>query len=123
MSGTPREVGWVITKESLPTTNLRVGWGQMRVHAAETESSYDKVIGRTIFMDKSLTEHMMPEDIQVIWRAFDDDNEMMYEGIVRFDWLFGDDDLAYNIQRFCETDVGATVVLFLIDGTWKQIYG
>jgi hypothetical protein len=110
-----REVGWIITKEhnELEGIPSRVGWGQLRVHAEETDDSFDQVIGRTIFMDKSLTEHMMPEEVRVRWRSFEDDGYPAFDGIVNINWLF--DDMAYNIDRFNETDVGAVWVWYSVD--------
>ena len=111
-----RTVGWIITKEHAELEGMpsRVGWGQLRAHANETDDSFDRVVGRTIFMDKSLTEHMMPQDVQIRWRSFEDDGFPAYDGIVNVDWLF-DEDLANNIDRFNETDVGATYVWYSVD--------
>lgn len=114
-----REVGWLITKEhnELEGIPSRVGWGQMRVHAQETDASFDRVIGRTVYMDKSLTEHMMPEEVRIRWRSFEDDGLPAFDGLVNFNWLFDEDDnnLAYNIDRFNETDVGAIFVWYSVD--------
>jgi hypothetical protein len=113
---TRREVGWVITDEEDGPS--RVGWGQLRVHADETEISYDRVVGRTIFMDKSLTSHMIPDAEQVRWISASDDGDLNYEGIVRIGWLLesdGDDDLAYNIDRFCAEDAGDAQVWYSVD--------
>jgi len=129
-----REVGWLVTAEdSEVESGSRVGWGQLRIHAGETEQSYERGIGRTIFMDKSLTEHMIPEGERVRWIAHydDDDGEFAYRGIVRVTWLFDEDDLAYNIDRFCIEDVGATCVYYSVEdiitcalhsnqATWEQ---
>jgi hypothetical protein len=92
----------------------RIGWGMLRVHADETESSFERIVGRTIFMDKSLTAHMMANH-QVHWRSFTDDMDPCYDGIVSVTWIFTDDDLAYNIDRFCMTDAGATKVFYSVD--------
>jgi hypothetical protein len=108
-----REVGWLITQDN--GDGDRVGWGQLRVHADETEASFDRVIARTIFMDKSLTEHMIPEEERVRWRSFDDDGDgPYYDGIVRVSWLFDEESLAYNIDRFNMEDVGATRVVYSV---------
>jgi len=116
-----REVGWLITKDPSEDNyaSNRQGWGQLRVHADETEASYERIIARTIFMDKSLTEHMIPEEARVCWRAFSDDMDPGYEGIVNVAWLMvmpGEeatgDDLAYNIDRFCMEDRGDIYVLY-----------
>jgi hypothetical protein len=116
-----REVGWLITKEhaELEDIESRVGWGQLRVHAGETDSSYGQALGRTVFMDKSLTEHMISEDKQVRWRSFEDDGIPAFDGLVNVDWLFDDDDLAYNIDRFNEADVGATHVWYSVNDIIK----
>jgi hypothetical protein len=112
-----REVGWLITKqhvelEGIPT---RVGWGQLRTHARETDSSFDRIVARTIFMDTSLTEHMIPEEAKVRWRSFEDDGYPAYDGIVNVTWMFtehDEGDLGYNIDRFNAEDVGATHVYY-----------
>src|SRR3954463_8298130 len=117
-----REVGWVITKEhselGYPTTS-RVGWGQLRVHAKETEASFGNVIGRTVFMDTSLTEHMIPDDERVRWVSSSDDGDLTYEGIVKVGWLFAEttdwSDLAFNVDRFCMEDAGDTRVWYSVD--------
>lgn len=112
-----REVGWLVTKEHQPPMHeSRIGWGQLRVHASETEDSFERVFKRTIFMDKSLTEHMIPEEFGVRWRSFDDDMNACYDGLVRADWIFNqsDDELAYNIDRFNYTDVGAIHVYYSV---------
>src|SRR4051794_308525 len=102
---TQREVGWIIVKEHAELEGIpsRVGWGQLRVHAQETDASFDQVVGRTIYMDKSLTEHMMPDDAKVRWRSFEDDGFPAFDGVVNVDWLFSEEDDAYNIDRFNET--------------------
>lgn len=117
-----REVGWLITKEhaELEGITSRVGYGQLRVHAAETEQSFDNVIGRTIFVDKSLTEHMMPEEVRVRWRSFEDDDVPAYDGVVNVHWLFDPDDLAFNIDRFNETDVGAVHVYYSVNDMYAR---
>lgn len=114
-----REVGWMVTKdwsEPSPSRNPnRVGWGQLRVHATESEDSFDNLVRpKTIFVDKSLTEHMIPAGERVRWRSFSDDDVAAYSGIVRANWLLSDDqsDLAYNIDRFNMTDVGAVHVYY-----------
>lgn len=111
------EVGWLITKEHVELEGIpsRVGWGQLRVHSEETDASFDRVIGRTIFMDKSITEHMMPEEVRVRWRSFEDDGFPAYDGIVNVNWIFGEEDNAYNIDRFNESDVGAVHVYYSAD--------
>lgn len=116
---TDREVGWLVTKDWSGLPPLagpdRVGWGQLRVHATESEDSFDNLVRpRTIFVDKSLTEHMIPEDQRVRWRSFSDDDIAAYSGVVRASWLLSDDqsDLAYNIDRFNMTDVGAVHVYY-----------
>jgi hypothetical protein len=118
---TQRVVGWLITIDhSVPHNTkhpdaTREGWGQLVIHADETRASFDRVIGRTVFMDRSLTEHMIPDEQKVRWLSFDDDGNQYYEGIVRVDWIMNssdDDDLAYNIDRFNETDVGAVHVFY-----------
>lgn len=120
---TQREVGWLITNEAdFPGIPSRVGWGQLRVHAAETESSYERIFGPTIFMDKSLTAHMIPEAEQVRWISASDDGVLNYEGIVRIGWLLepdGDDELAYNIDRFCAEDAGDAQVWYSVDDIIK----
>jgi hypothetical protein len=116
-----REVGWVITADGAEIAGEpgRTGWGQLRVHAAETESSFERIVGRTIFMDTSLTEHMIPEEARVRWRSFSDEGDPSYMGFVNVTWLFDNtpawNDLAYNIDRFCMEDVGATRVLYSAD--------
>lgn len=112
-----KEVGWVVTDDHTSRDHLegRVGWGQLRVHADETQSSFDRMHGKTIFMDKSLTEHMIPNNLRVRWRSFDDDNNPNYSGILSIHWLFDDDDLAYNIDRFNYHDAGAVHVFYSVE--------
>jgi hypothetical protein len=112
-----REVGWLVTKQySVENTTTRVGWGQLRIHATETDASYDRELARTVFMDKSLTEHMIPDRAHVRWIAFDADGNRMFDGIVSVSWLMNNgDELAFNIDRFCEADVGATKVVYSLD--------
>lgn len=117
---TQREVGWLITKEinELEGIPSRVGWGQLHVHASETEYSYSHIVGRTLFMDTSLTGHMIPDDEQIRWISASDDGDLSYEGVVRISWLFesdDDDDLAYNIDRFCMEETGDTHVWYSVD--------
>ena len=112
-----REVGWLITKQyvELEGIDTRVGWGQLRTHARETDSSFDRIVARTIFMDTSLTEHMIPEEAKVRWRSFEDDGCPAYDGVVNVTWLFGEGDNAYNIDRFNSEDVGATHVYYHVN--------
>lgn len=123
MNYSNREVGWLITEDLTDldheVTPARVGWGQLRVHATETETSYENVIGRTIFVDKSLTEHMIPEEERVRWTSFDDDGYPCYNGVLRIGWLFDEEDRAYNIDRFCSLDVGAVHVWYSVDDIIK----
>jgi hypothetical protein len=117
-----REVGWLITKEHAELEGMpsRVGWGQLRVHADETEKSYERVIGRSIFMDRSLTEHMMPEEVRVRWRSFEDDDVPAFDGLVNVHWLFNEDDLGFNVDRFNETDVGAVYVFYSVEDMYAR---
>jgi hypothetical protein len=112
-----REVGWLVTKDYSAGESSRRGWGQLRVHATESEASFDRPVGPTIFMDKSLTEHMIPDEHQIRWRSFDADQNVCYEGLVRFDWFFNgdEDDLMYNVDRFNMTDAGAVHVYYSVD--------
>jgi len=112
-----KEVGWLVTVDHTSRSHLesRVGWGQKRVHADETSESFDRPAGQTVFMDKSLTDHMIVPEIQVRWRSFDDDMEACYDGVLSIHWLFDDDDLAYNIDRFNMHDAGAVHVFYSVE--------
>lgn len=119
-----REVGWLVTAdppgEEDDRPSGRIGYGQLLGHARETTASFNGVIGRSVFVDTSLTEHMIPEDKKVRWLSFSDDMDPGYAGVVNVEWLLGapaglddeDDDPAYNIDRFCETDRGDVIVLY-----------
>lgn len=111
-----KQVGWVITHaDELGGSEDRIGFGQLLAEADATQESHDRVIGRTIYVSRNLSYDDIPEDQRVRWRSFDDDGEPSYRGVVRLDWLFGEDemaDAAYNIDRFNMTDVGAVIVLY-----------
>lgn len=113
-------VGWVITSTE-KSSRQRIGYGQGMEDADATQQSFDAVIGRTIYMAFNLKASQIPADKQVRWRAYSDDGDFAYAGVVHWDWLMGisdpdgaieDDDLAYNIDRFCMEDWGATIVLY-----------
>jgi hypothetical protein len=112
------EVGWLITKDHIPLegpiTANRVGYGQMLADAKETEESFERIVGRQIFASPALKVEDIPSNKRVKWRSFSDDGDPCYDGIVNVDWLFGDgdEDHAYNIDRFNIEDAGAVIVVY-----------
>lgn len=120
---TEKHIGWVITKEHDTTDDEpgRVGYGQGMGEANNTAASYAGIVGRTIFMESGIDpKTAIPKERAVKWRSFSDDGDPAYDGLVDIDWLFPDeplddfteDDPAYNIDRFCMEDWGATVVVY-----------
>lgn len=107
-----REVGWVITKVHDADDQSRVGYGQVLGEAEQTEASYEAIIGRTIFVSRSLKHSDIPKGKLVRWRSFSDDGDPAFDGVVNVDWLFGEEDHAYNIDRFCMEDWGAVMVVY-----------
>ena len=119
MNATDKQVGWCITATHDDDDNDRVGYGQCADNAHDTQSSYDAVIGRTIFLQTDLKADSIPFDKRVKWRSFSDDGDPAYEGVVHIDWLYApvewpeeDGDLAYNVDRFNMEDWGAVVTLY-----------
>lgn len=114
------EVVWVITKDHIPMEGVnRVGYGQMLAEAEDTVASYEQVVGRTIFMSKTLTVDDIPSNKRVKWRSFSDDGDKCYDGVVTVDALFPEDDTpfaladyAYNIDTWNMEDAGAVIVLY-----------
>jgi hypothetical protein len=104
-------IGWVITSTESSSRN-RIGYGQGMEDASATQQSFDAVVGRTIFMGFGLKARAIPSDKQVRWRSYSDDGDFAYAGVVNVDWLFDEDDSAYNIDRFCMEDWGAVIVLY-----------
>jgi hypothetical protein len=116
--------GWTITKDYCATDrHNRVGYGQTISDTNDTIRSFDRVVGRTLFVHDSITPEQIEQPVR--WRAFGDsiEGEETYDGVVRWDWLMGisdpegstdTDDLAYNIDRFCMEDAGATHVFYSV---------
>lgn len=118
MNATDTMVGWLITGTH-DEDKGRIGYGQTLQHAEKTQDSFAAVVGRQIYMATDLTEDAIPYDKRVKWRSFSDDGEPGYDGVVHIDWLYAPDeweeeheDLAYNIDQFNTTDIGAVVVLY-----------
>lgn len=123
---TEHTCGWVITTDRINADDdfNRVGYGQGAKEAKETVASFERVIGRTIFMRDDLTVNQIPIEQRVRFKAFDDDMELYYEGVVDLDWLMGTGrfeeiareefcgDLGYEIDRFCMEDAGAVHVYY-----------
>jgi hypothetical protein len=63
-------------------------------------------------MATGLKSSAIPAEKQVRWRSYSDDGDFAYAGVVHVDWLFDEDDSAYNIDRFCMEDWGAVIVLY-----------
>jgi hypothetical protein len=108
---TTENIGWLITSTENSSRN-RIGYGQGAANAEDTQQSFDAVFGCTIYMATGLKRDAIPADKQVRWRSYSDDGDFAYAGIVHIDWLFDDDDSAYNIDRFCMEDWGAVIVLY-----------
>lgn len=108
-----REVGWLITKDHVPMEDMnRVGYGQILAEAEGTEASYEAIAGRTIYVSRKLKVEDIPSDKRVKWRSFSDDGDPTFDGVVNVDWLYGEEDHAYNIDRFNMEDAGAVIVLY-----------
>src|SRR5262245_4480850 len=116
---TEQHIGWVITGTHDDDDNSRIGYGQCMKDAQETEASFEMVFGRTIYVKQHINPDGIPSERRVKWRSFSDDGDPAYDGLVDIEWLFptednpdGDEDPAYNIDRFCETDWGAVCVFY-----------
>jgi hypothetical protein len=119
MNATDKQVGWCITGVHSDDDKNRIGYGQSAKQAEQTQASYEAVIGRTIYMETGLKADDIPFERRVKWRSFSDDGDPAYDGVVDINWLYApdewdedDDDLAYNIDRFNETDWGAVCVFY-----------
>jgi len=119
MNKTDKQAGWVITDVHDDDDKGRIGYGQGAAQAKATESSYNSVIGRTIYVETGMTPDAIPFDRRVKWRSFSDDGEPAYSGVVDINWLYAPDewhdedhDLAYNLDRFNMEDWGATSVFY-----------
>lgn len=116
---TEKHIGWVITNVH-DDDDERVGYGQGMTEANETAASMAAIVGRQIYVKSDIDKDAISTDKRVKWRSFSDDGDPAYDGIVHIDWLFPteeikgfeEDDPAYNIDRFCETDWGAVVVVY-----------
>lgn len=108
---TKTQVGWVITSAE-QGSRARIGYGQSIEQAGQTQESFDAIVGRTIYLGTGLKSSDIPADKQVRWRAYSDDGDFAYAGVIDIGWLFHEDDLGYNLDRFCMEDWGATVVLY-----------
>jgi hypothetical protein len=116
---TAKTTGWVITKVHDSDDQSRVGYGQCYIQAQETQSSFNAVIGRTIFVSTNLKADDIPSERSVKWRSFSDDGDPAYDGVIDIYWLFApdewpeeDEDLAYNLDRFNMEDWGAVCVFY-----------
>lgn len=71
--------------------------------------------GRTIKVDLDTSDWS-----KVRWRTKDDDGVLMYGG-----WLLNDSECEVQLEvlRYCEHDVGATVIEIHTDGKWVQEIG
>ena len=114
-----KQIGWVISLVHDSDDQSRVGYGQCVNEAHKTQSSFDAVIGRTIFVETGLKPDAIPYERRVKFRSFSDDGDPAYDGVIDINWLFApdewpeeDEDLAYNLDRFCMEDWGATCVLY-----------
>jgi hypothetical protein len=114
-----KTIGWVITKVHDSDDQSRVGYGQCTEQAHQTQASFDAVIGRQIYVETGLKPDDIPSNQRVKWRSFSDDGDPAYSGVIDINWLYApaewpdeDHDLAYNLDRFNETDWGAVVVLY-----------
>jgi hypothetical protein len=114
-----QHIGWVITAVHDDDDQRRVGYGQGMTQANETAASYANVVGRTIYMSTDIPKDAIPYDHAVKWRSFSDDGDPAYDGVVDINWLYAPDewpdedhDLAYNLDRFNETDWGAVCVFY-----------
>jgi hypothetical protein len=118
-----KQIGWFITKVHDASDSERVGYGQSIDTARKTMTSYEMMFGRTLFVETGLSLQDIPYDKRVKWRSFSDDGDPAYDGVVHIDWLYPtdesendtqDDDLAYNLDRFCMEDWGAVHVAYNI---------
>src|SRR3954454_12205048 len=76
-----KQVGWLITATH-DDDDRRVGFGQCYKRAKETQSSFNAVIGRTIFMSTDMKADDIPFERRVKWRSFSDDGDPAYDGVV-----------------------------------------
>ena len=114
-----KDTGWVVTRDHDPGPNERLGFGMALREAAATIESHNNVVGRTIFIDTNLDPDDIPANKRVKWRSFTDDGDPIYNGVIHFDWLFGeiegvdsDEDLGYELDRWNIEDAGAVVVVY-----------
>jgi hypothetical protein len=110
---TPNRLVWMIDKDHInqPDENPRTNWGQRINDALETNDSFDAATGRTVYMDTKCSAMEIPADKRVRWKAYDDDDELYYEGHIDAQLLVdSDEDHGYNVDRFCMEDAGAVHV-------------
>jgi hypothetical protein len=119
MNATDKQAGWVITKVHDDDDQSRIGYGQGVEQAHDTNASFDAVIGRTIFVQTGMKPDDIPSERRVKWRSFSDDGDPAYDGVIDINWLYAPDewpdedhDLAYNLDRWNETDWGAVCVFY-----------
>ena len=129
--------GWVITKDHLEDGNGRFP-GQTDEEADATQKSFEGVFGRTVHISRGeLTLEQIQDPVR--FQVLDDDGELYCEGVCSRGWVEGERDQAYNIVKWAEADLGATIVRFRRedlsekmrqshsdigkDETWVEIYG
>jgi hypothetical protein len=107
--------GWVIDRDYLPMEGLpsRVGYGMKPEQGALTNTSFDHVIGATVYVDTALKASDVIDPVR--FRALDDDGEVYYGGAVSRQLVEESDEAefsAYDIDRFVMADAGATQTQF-----------
>lgn len=110
-------VGWVITKDHIEAG--RVGYGQGVRDEADTLESFNRVIGRTVYMATDLQARDVASP--VTFRLLDDDGEVYYEGVIAREWLDGDESRAFAPLRFAMTDAGATELQYRQGAAWRTL--
>lgn len=120
-------VGWVITHDHITdeygrqtgATPSRVGYGMTVDDSQSTTESFNMVVGRTVYLSVGLTADKVTDPVR--FRCYDDDGELYYEGVMRRDWLEGDEDRAFSPLTFATEDAGATELRYENrpgSGTW-----
>jgi hypothetical protein len=123
--GSDAVVGWVITVDNVFTDTAqkegkgRRGYGMTVKDLRETIASFQNLFGRRV----TVTENLMPGAVEdpVKFKLFDDDGNLYYEGVIRRDWLNGDEEYAFSPHLFGHTDAGSSELHYEEDGKWKVL--
>lgn len=110
------ELIWMIDKDHInaaPDDMNRIHYGQRKIDAEYTQVAYNNLRQNiTMSMDCSPIEIERSQKIR--WKAYDDDDELYYEGHIHAKYLIEDDDsdidYGYMVDKFVAADAGAVHV-------------